>query len=93
MAILGASMLAPAFVDFVLGNPTWPVFLGAALVCITIGLGLWASARGTTSELGARQAILMTVGSYQMVGEDGEVFTVDIPAFSLDLPDARPVLN
>ena len=33
------------------------------------------------------------VGSYQMVGEDGEVFTVDIPAFSLDLPDARPVLN
>lgn len=33
------------------------------------------------------------VGSYRMVGEDGEEFTVDIPAFSLDLPDARPVLN
>lgn len=33
------------------------------------------------------------VGSYQMVGADGEVFSVDIPAFSLDLPDARPVLN
>jgi len=33
------------------------------------------------------------VGSYQMVGEDGEEFTVDIPAFSLDLPDSRPVLN
>jgi ApaG protein len=33
------------------------------------------------------------VGSYQMVGADGEAFTVDIPAFSLDLPDARPVLN
>jgi ApaG protein len=33
------------------------------------------------------------VGSYQMVGADGEFFCVDIPAFSLDLPDARPVLN
>ena len=33
------------------------------------------------------------VGSYQIVGADGEAFTVDIPAFSLDLPDARPVLN
>ena len=64
MAILGVSMLAPAFVDFAIGNPTAPVFLGAAAVSITIGLGLWASARGMTSELGARQAILMTVGSW-----------------------------
>jgi trk system potassium uptake protein TrkH len=64
MAVLGVSMLAPAFVDFALGNPTWPVFIGAAAVSITIGLGLWAAARGTASELGARQAILMTVGSW-----------------------------
>lgn len=33
------------------------------------------------------------VGSYQMVGADGEIFSVDIPAFSLDLADARPVIN
>ena len=32
-------------------------------------------------------------GTYQMAGADGEVFSVDIPAFSLDLPNARPVLN
>ncbi len=32
-------------------------------------------------------------GSYQMVGEDGKEFSVEIPAFSLDLPDARRVLN
>lgn len=64
MAILGVSMLAPALVDFSLGNATWPVFIGAAAVSITIGLGLWASARGTTSQLSARQAILMTVGSW-----------------------------
>lgn len=33
------------------------------------------------------------VGTYTMVGADGEPFKVDIPAFSLDLPDASPVLN
>jgi len=32
-------------------------------------------------------------GSYQMIGEDGKEFDVEIPAFSLDLPDARRVLN
>ena len=64
LAVLGVSMLAPAFVDYTQGNPTSPVFLGAAAVGITIGLGLWASARGMTSQLSARQAILMTVGSW-----------------------------
>jgi len=33
------------------------------------------------------------VGSYQMVGADGRTFSVSIPAFPLDLPDARRVLN
>ncbi|AXS39633.1 Co2+/Mg2+ efflux protein ApaG [Breoghania sp. L-A4] len=33
------------------------------------------------------------IGSYQMEGADGEAFSVDIPAFSLDLPDAPRVLN
>ena len=32
-------------------------------------------------------------GSYQAIDGDGEVFSVAIPAFSLDLPGARPVLN
>ena len=30
------------------------------------------------------------VGSYDMRGEDGAVFSVDIPAFSLDAPGATP---
>ena len=31
-------------------------------------------------------------GSYQMVNEDGESFVIDIPAFSLDMPqDARTI--
>ena len=33
------------------------------------------------------------VGWYQMRSETGELFTINVPAFSLDLPDAKPTLN
>ena len=33
------------------------------------------------------------VGRYQMRGEDGRDFEIDIPAFSLDIPGERRVLN
>ena len=33
------------------------------------------------------------VGSYQMQNEKGETFSVAIPAFSLDVPDAERVVN
>jgi ApaG protein len=33
------------------------------------------------------------VGTYQAIGNNGEVFTVEIPAFSLDIPGERRVLN
>jgi ApaG protein len=33
------------------------------------------------------------VGTYQAVDGEGEVFTVKIPAFSLDIPGAKRVLN
>src|SRR5690242_17349779 len=33
------------------------------------------------------------VGRYQMVSESGERFEIDVPAFSLDSPDVRRVLN
>jgi ApaG protein len=32
-------------------------------------------------------------GAYQMEGETGEAFSVDIPAFSLDCPEERKRLN
>jgi len=32
-------------------------------------------------------------GTYQMIDANGELFTVEIPAFSLDLPDDRRVMN
>lgn len=33
------------------------------------------------------------VGHYTMRGNDGETFDIDIPAFSLDLPDERRSVN
>jgi ApaG protein len=33
------------------------------------------------------------VGSYDMIGDDGSVFSVAIPAFSLDSPESGRVLN
>jgi ApaG protein len=33
------------------------------------------------------------VGSYRMVADDGEAFEVDVPAFSLDSPQARRALH
>jgi ApaG protein len=33
------------------------------------------------------------VGTYQAIGDDGEVFTVAIPAFSLDIPGEKRLLN
>ena len=33
------------------------------------------------------------VGTYQMQNEQGELFSIAIPAFSLDLPDARKTVN
>ena len=32
-------------------------------------------------------------GEYRMVSEDGDMFDVEIPAFSLDSPLSRPTLN
>ncbi len=32
-------------------------------------------------------------GQYTMIGEDGDTFLIDIPAFSLDIPAARRILN
>jgi ApaG protein len=33
------------------------------------------------------------VGRYTMIGEDGDTFEIDIPAFSLDVPAVRRILN
>jgi ApaG protein len=35
----------------------------------------------------------LMVGTYQMVSETGELFSVQIPAFSLDSPHVRRIVN
>jgi len=35
----------------------------------------------------------MMVGTYDMINEDGDHFIIDIPAFSLDSPHERTVIN
>lgn len=35
----------------------------------------------------------LMVGTYEMITDDGERFEIAIPAFSLDLPEARRVVN
>jgi ApaG protein len=32
-------------------------------------------------------------GTYTMIGEDGETFEIEVPAFSLDSPLSKPTLN
>ncbi len=71
MAILGVSMLAPASVDLALGNTTGPVFLGSAVVCAALGLGLWSASRGVGSGLSAREAILMTTLTWTLLAALG----------------------
>jgi trk system potassium uptake protein len=71
MAGFGAAMLVPAAVDAALGNVTWQVFVAAALVSMTLGLGLWTASRGAGTALNAPQAIVMTVGSWVVMAALG----------------------
>lgn len=32
-------------------------------------------------------------GRYDMLADNGETFSIEVPAFSLDVPDARRILN
>ena len=65
---------------------------GPGVVGKTPVLAPGASFRYTSGcPLGSPSGIM--VGSYQMTTEDGELFNVAVPAFSLDSPHARRSLN
>jgi len=65
---------------------------GPGVVGKTPVLSPGASFRYTSGcPLGTPSGIM--VGSYQMTTEAGELFNVDVPAFSLDSPHARRSLN
>ncbi|MFH3480242.1 TrkH family potassium uptake protein [Xanthobacter variabilis] len=61
LAILGASMLLPAAVDFASGTTSRGAFVGSAAITIFVGVLLWTSGRTTgTQKLDLRQAFLLT---------------------------------
>lgn len=61
LAILGASMLLPAAVDFAAGSGGQGAFVGASAITIFVGVLLWMSGRGAVvRKLDLRQAFLLT---------------------------------
>ncbi|MFG1464968.1 Co2+/Mg2+ efflux protein ApaG [Xanthobacter sp. DSM 24535] len=46
-----------------------------------------------TSGVPLATAMGIMSGHYEMLTEEGESFSVEIPAFSLDMPDMRRILN
>lgn len=61
LTTLGATMLVPALVDAVAGNPDWQVFAGSSAATTLVGISFFAATRGMSRTLSTRQAMLMTV--------------------------------
>lgn len=60
LTTLGCAMILPAIVDYSVNNQDWEVFAGSSAITLLVGVGLYAGARGTTTELSTRQAFIMT---------------------------------
>ena len=59
LSTLGIAMLLPAIVDLLADNDDWLVFVSSSLLCVLIGGGLYAGARGTVNHMSTRQAFVM----------------------------------
>ncbi|MEP3264976.1 MAG: TrkH family potassium uptake protein [Hyphomicrobiales bacterium] len=70
-SFLGVAMFIPAIFDLVAGNDEWRIFVTAGLITILIGSGLYASARGDRPGLSLRQAFLMSVITWIVLGAFG----------------------
>lgn len=64
VATLGAVMLIPAGVDVAYDDRDWQVFLVASSVTIFIGLGLALSSHGRPTQLGLREAFILTTATW-----------------------------
>ena len=60
LTTLGCAMILPAIVDLLAENDDWEVFAFSGLLTVTVGVGFYAGARGTTTQLSTRQAFVMT---------------------------------
>ena len=70
-SILGVAMFIPALVDLVNGNQEWKIFAASGLITVLIGFGLFVASRGDRPSLNLRQAFLMSVVTWVMLGAFG----------------------
>lgn len=69
LAALGVAMLIPAAVDASAGDSDWQVFIASAVVTAFTGGSLMLAMRGSAAaRLGLREAFLLTVLSWTLVG-------------------------
>ncbi len=72
MSLLAVAMALPAVADLATGNPDWQVFAGSAAVSLFIGVALMLATRtGRHTDLGLRQAFLLTTISWLAVAAVG----------------------
>ena len=64
LTTLGCAMMLPALVDLMLGHADWLAFAASSLFTLFVGIGLWATSRGSTAPLGIRQAFLLTIATW-----------------------------
>ncbi|WP_029350621.1 TrkH family potassium uptake protein [Bosea sp. 117] len=65
LAILGTTMMIPALVDLVAGQPDFVVYVAASAVTMFVGFSLWLAGRSSEVErLDLRQAFLLTAASW-----------------------------
>jgi len=61
---LAATMLIPALLDALVGNPDWEVFMASAFVTSFAGSALALTTRGSAEDLNLRTAFLLTTTSW-----------------------------
>ena len=69
ISTLAGTMLVPALVDYIYGNPNWTAFVIASAITLFFGVGLMLSTRARLEKgLGLRQAFLLTNGAWLLIG-------------------------
>ena len=69
LTLLGGTMLAPMALDLVMANDNWQAFAIAGLFTSFVGICLWlAFKRTNNTDLGLKEAFLLTNGAWLMIG-------------------------
>ena len=67
LSVLAAAMLVPAAVDAASDNPDWQVFAASSAVTLFAGVALAITSRGGDTNLGTRQAFILTAASWLVI--------------------------